>query len=749
MHTFFINTTGTDLRPGDRFLEIPQETRQLLFLNCPLSSWMDETDGYRNCVCRIVEQIDSYEDVDNCFHLILYVDLFSVRGIAVNSGDEDWKKISDLQVVYTLVMHYMKSTIIEYMKSMGLEPEETVLLIEACTDPLGETRDMKEYGVKQKYGKLIGLLHWPEGSELTTDTEAHLAVCGEGDEMQPETFLERVNPKKEEELLPGLDGTLTESVEMFLLKYKESQRMEDALEHLLRECFEQYDSECADIVPVTFVTGQRNLQSETAGNRKKSAERRLRLAVYLMACVEHSSLFLPVNPGVGSTERYPRQIPSPDLPWDMAVCGLHAKKRRYEEELEHLNGLREKYSELDLAPKLYKFSHDLFGLNEFGTREKVFTVQKTQPSSDTAQLVLSEKERSFLLREGEYTKFDAKCDGTDSVLLQKNVEPEQYIAEAGNVRQYHLQYWQALKAHMVQVLSGYTSRSRDGRAPLIPKRKVSVAEEGTADPARDYRYSIHQNVDNRAGEVQKNLAENAYRTVQTEYLQFCAARPMCLTDPEEQCNWLVTRIQKISGVLRRLRKIALGTGLALPVIFLPHAVIQWNAITAGLTPFAVFAASAAVPVVLLYSVFGFVSAAQKKKYRQAWETFRKRSNQILEENSKAAQMYDQLLGIYIPSVKWVYEYKIDVAFYMECCAMAEAKIKHHREKLSGRVQDLDNILEDLDAAESSGTEFRAASDNGLDYNVSFCTGKDNRTFYSILTHDLLDVFYNERMGHFE
>ena len=71
MHTFFINTSGKDLGNYKELLEVQQEIRQLVWLDCPLQSWLDPDTGVEECVRHMGEMIDSYGELSNRFNLIV------------------------------------------------------------------------------------------------------------------------------------------------------------------------------------------------------------------------------------------------------------------------------------------------------------------------------------------------------------------------------------------------------------------------------------------------------------------------------------------------------------------------------------------------------------------------------------------------------------------------------------------------------------------------------------------------------
>ena len=100
---------------------------------------------------------------------------------------------------------------------------------------------------------------------------------------------------------------------------------------------------------------------------------------------------------------------------------------------------------------------------------------------------------------------------------------------------------------------------------------------------------------------------------------------------------------------------------------------------------------------------------------------------------------DKMLATIIPALRWVYEYKLDVDYCVECCNVADAKIEHHRRKLRNRIQSIENILGDLEYRDYDEEEIRYEKKKVadlIDYNVPFCSGKKNKAFYSVIESTL-------------
>ncbi|MBQ9746506.1 MAG: hypothetical protein IJW21_06755, partial [Clostridia bacterium] len=113
------------------------------------------------------------------------------------------------------------------------------------------------------------------------------------------------------------------------------------------------------------------------------------------------------------------------------------------------------------------------------------------------------------------------------------------------------------------------------------------------------------------------------------------------------------------------------------------------------------------------------------------------------ENDLTADSYDKMLNAYIPALRCLYEYKLDAYFYIDCCNLAKAKLKHHERKLEQRIETIENILQDLEMDDVYRYDERQGDRKGsnaslLDLNSAFCSCAKNREFYSIIGTDILE-----------
>ncbi len=752
MHTFFVNTTGKELENYSDIFEIQHETRRLVSLECPLTEWNDEDKGYKACVRKMGELIDSYKDINNDFNLIIYVDLLSYEAYTSIPMNKHRERYACLKALHSVLKHYIKGTFVDEMNECGRVPQEVLLIFEENQPPKdGDETTEDGKNLIRSYTRLI--LGLPSESEI--DKIVYNTVADDEDVVSSEQFCEKIadctcSCVGEKVLRAYLD-----QVDTFVSETKGYETSEQPVKQLLDRIIDCSYEDDKTVSSVTFVTNRR----AGIANKQEKTRRNLRLCFYILECVEEETVFDKSSLG---KDDVPSVKSFPEIDWEDVAAELSAKGSIFQRKYNETQRLSESFSEMKLAPPLYSFDNQRFALDEYGKRGKTFDIVDVDEVKDEAQeekdveegivrpkgkkaVVVNDVCGRSLFSKEEYPNFDYRGDDFDDSILGSKATAEQYVVEAQKLRQHHLDYLQRLKVHVSDRLSNYAGRSAENDPALLRKRKVSVAEEDFEDAGRDYRYAKP----GRPEETKKlktveSISETAYTSSLLDYMEFCAGRSVAVTDIEEQCNWFVTRVHQIKESLRKIQLVAIGLLFAIIALYIPFVVLQWEAITENAMTVTVALLSIDIPIVILYFIFTIASLIQRKKYRKAWKEFKKKSDEILEENAVAAEKYDQLLTVYIPTLRWVYEYKLDVEFYAECCKMARAKIGHHIQKLHDRVVTIGNIIEDLesDTSERGQVAEKARSNvsDEVDYNVAFCSGKNNREFYSIIdTHFLESV----------
>ena len=750
MHTFFINTSGKELENYSDIFEIQHETRRLVSLDCPLAEWNEEETGYKACVKKMGELIDSYKDINNDFNLILYVDLLSYKKYTDIPMNKHRERYACLKAMHSILKHYIQCTFVEEMNECGRVPREVLLIFE-------ENQPPKDGDETTEDGKQLIRTYVRECVGLPEEREIDKIIYGDGGEVTvtPQQFCEKIDSLRLSSLASNVLNSYLDHIDTFISVAKGYETSEYPLKLLLESIANGSPAGNDTVNSVSFITNRR----AGISNKQEYTRRNLRLCFYLLSCVEEETVF---DKNAVDDRNDPIIKEFPDIDWDDVASELSAKGSIFQKKYHETQRLSESFTEMKLAPPLYSFDNNRFALDEYGRRSKKFEIvdaeekkeeedksEATEESivklKDKKAVVVKDECASCLLKKEEYPLFNYRGGNFDDSRLGRKATPEQYEAEAQKLRKHHLDYLQRLKVHVSDRLSNYAGRSAENDPALLRKRKVSVAEEDFDDAARDYRYAKPgRPEETRKLKTVEDIAETAYTSTLLDYMEFCAGRSVAVTDIEEQCNWFVTRVRQIKESLRKIQFVALGLILAIIALYIPFAVLQWGEITKNSLTLTVALASVAIPIALLVLIVLIASAIQRKKYRKAWKEFKEKSDMVLEENAIAAEKYDRLLSVYVPTLRWVYEYKLDVEFYADCCKMARAKIGHHIQKLHDRVVTIGNIIEDLetDSIERGQVDQKARknSNDEIDYNVSFCSGKKNRKFYSIIdTHFLKTV----------
>ena len=741
MHTFFINTTGKELENYADILEIQHETRKLVSLNCPITEWNQEEAGYRACVRRMGELIDSYKDINNRFNLIIFVDLIQYARYTTIPMDKHRERYACLKAMRTMLKHYIYETMYQELDRCGRIPGETLIIFEENQLPrdADETTEDGKNMIRNYVKACLGL---PDCDRLR---EMYLSF-GET-EVTTEAFCQKTEAAFPGYLAKDMLSTYKELTEIFLQEAKTYSQWQEPVNSLCDRIIEQGAADDRSIYSVSFVTNRR----AGSTNKQEHTRRDLRLSCYILDCVETQTVVEDSRNDLYQDSVRVKQFPAID--WDQLVEMLSAKGALMRKKHRETQRISDSFTDLKMAPPLYAFDHERFVLDAYGKKGKKFTVQDAEKAPAAKDSQAAEADTAIrsgeqkvvtatvadsrnLFGKDEFIPFDYEGEEfTDGI--RGNAKVEDYVQAAKKLREHHLDYLKKLKVHVSDVLSNYAGRSAENVPALLPKRKVSLAEEDFDDAAKEYRYAKPgRQEETKKLDTVKTIAQDAYESTLLHYMEFCAARSVAVTDIEEQCNWFVSRVYQIRASLHRIQAVALGMLIAMLVLYIPFVALQWEQIIQSSQAIVMALCSVAVPLVLTVLVVAALTIAQRKKYKKAWKEFKEKSDACLEENRIAAEKFDQLLATFIPSLRWVYEYKLDVEFYAECCKIARAKINHHTQKLHDRVVTIGNILEDLEAPEP---EYRYAAESGnknlrdaVDYNVSFCSGTKNKKFYSIV-----------------
>ena len=739
MHTFFINTSKKEFSACDVLLDIHYEQKALVSLECLMANWYDEDKGYSSCVKKMCDMIDGYSEINNTFNLIVYIDLPEYKVYSSIARDEFHDKAREecCNAMHILFTHVIRESILKELIDTGREPKRVLLMFgqeKKFATFTAAPDDPRRMAVKKWLFQLIGI---PEEKDIERVAKK---VDQSGSEDLVSTFGEEIAMQFSGEIMPGLRNGYKNLLDLWHDEIINEKNIPKANEALFDRIVDINRVE-SERVGIESVACPYDCYASRV-NKSVAVLSELNVALYLLKCVEFDDEFDSADPELRKNllefHAYTVQEIAPLL---------KAKKDIFANKVAEIEAMTETYTELKLSPKLLAFDHLKFGLDMYGDKATELVVGNVQPvdteeendsdasgdesntikiKGNTKEVAIVERKARKLFSRDEYKEFDYNCDQNSGNMLKKKTTPEEYVEQAKIVRKHHLDYLKKLKVHVSNVLSNYAGKSKENKPALL-----RVGGSRYASPEKEEK--VIETVD--------SVSQKAYETMVDQYMRFCAGRSVAITDIEEQCNWFVSRIHQITESLKKIKAVAIGLAIAIALLYVPFIVIQFEAIVKNLLTLVTAMGSIAVPGILLYVIFGIVSLAQRKKYIKAWEEFKEKSDLALEENKVAAQKYDQLLATVIPALRWVYEYKLDVEYCLECCNVADAKVEHHRKNLRKRMISLQNMIADLEFKECDGAQLpddAVSNAEAIDYNLPFCSGKTNQSFYSVIDKRFLD-----------
>ena len=741
MHTFFINTSQKSISDYDVLFDIHRETKSIITMDCLMSEWYDKEKGYVSCINHMSDMIDGHVELNNAFNLIIYIDLSETKAYSSIKRDSFHDKTREeyCRALHIIFTHVVSESIVKDLSESGRKPQSVLIMF-------GEEKKFTDFNVpanessRQAVMKtLFGLMGLPEH-----DTIERIAKSVDGSDSADKIgdFKKLIFEACGEEIIPGIREGYSSGLDLWFDEIITEANVANANTALFNRISSVNRMESCLLGVEVISCPYDDLACRV--NRTTLAISQINIVIHLLKCVEANSIY--ESNGDGSR----KLIAFHTFTVEEIAPILKKKKLLYAEKISEIDSLTKSYTELGLSPQLSAFDYAKFGLDEYGDKATDLVISAAEPdekksrkSSDAAsnteavvisgnekKVTVAEKESRAMLSGDEFEAFDYNLDfGTDA-MLKKNAKPEDYIEQAKKVRRHHLDYLKKKKLHVSKVLSNYAGRSKTNKPAML-----KLGENRYASASKE----------TRALEAVETVSDKAYETAFLQYMEFCSGRSVAVTDIEEQCDWFISRVYQIKESINKIKYVAIGLFFAMLVLYIPFFVIQFEAITKNAVSVTVAMLSVVVPIAVLYAVFAFITSLQKKKYIEAWSQFKSKSDQILSENTLAAKKYDKLLSTIIPALRWIYEYKLDVDYCVECCRVADAKIEHHRHKLYERISTIQRILSDLEVTEQyeeGSDEVVIASPESVDYTASFCSGKKNRSFYSVIDSSFFNLRNN-------
>ena len=741
MHTVFVNASENTVGGRLDVLGMEKEFKNVIMMNSPLSHWFDRDGGFDQCALQLGEMIDSFQEINNRFNLIVYVDLLSIREYAAvfyNNSDVILQNVT-YELIRAAVTRLMVDTLYSRLEALGRTPNGKMLLLLEQNKRRDEGRGneilgkdlhtLKEKAKAETFLRLLGLPSVEELEQklrqtLPEERDAVLSAIVE----QSNAGLKWLKPAV---LYRDQLRTFVKSI------VEDKTPVQQAAYELVASVEKGFAADCnADVVISEYLTDRRSGYT----NKEIESKRNLLIQCFLLDCISSESIY-----DMNGSETVAKQVPKPtEKVWAAVGQRLAVKKRTYEKESVEVQRLNSDFGELGLAPELLKLPWEMFGLDETGNIRRRIVISanpgkdkknenlspETDPKKKDEDEVLVDREGcvvNWLPGQGlEFTDEDLPVE-------QKKGDHRQNALTMANE---HLSFLRNLSLKISRAVANYAGSSLSNKPAILRKRYVSAGNEEGYDVGKDYKYSPGLKVAETAPvETVRDTSKRAYITLMTEYLKFNASRSVSVSTVRDQCEIFVNRVRQIKESMNKLVSMLAVLAVALLFVYLPFVLLQWDAITENVWTVLVALVSLVIPFALLGIGYGVARVLHKQKIRDAWEELQDLSNTAGDKNGKAAQAFSELLRRYIPSLRWCYEYVLDVDFYCDCCRVARAKLQHHWQKLQECREIVDNLLEDLEFDHISTAD---PEDYEIDYTGAYCE-EANRDYYSVMDVKMLDM----------
>lgn len=690
MNTFFINTSDFKISECKDLYDIYSENNELVFMDCPFSRWLDGDDGYVSCLKKMDDLIEWHYELTDAYNLIIYIDLSEHK----RTADGEYSRLKSHNEAQSYVYtHMMAETIINELSAQGRRPKNTLLMFGCDKERIREgakPANVNPVYVDEGLSALLGL---PTKIQIENINKAA---------KDRKTFFENLNKAvgalssdKAAKFYSDIKNAWSEKIKQAAATDDVEGNGSDNVIYFTEEALEKVkkiyrgeheEKEIKNIFcPYEYYAGSENRRVEVVNE--------LNIIIYLINCIRKPELF---------------GVPFKAYDSDKLANELRDKEREFEDVFDRIKNSQDIYTDLELAPALYAPELSKFGLNKFGDED-------------------SEPQSSLLNEIQDFTETVEKPDFSE-------YSYKDYDKAMNKWRDYHAEFTKSAQRYVDETLANYAVVSRGHR------RRV-LGEGG-------YRYvkdEEHKERETHTLDTAEKMANGAYKSVINRYL---SARPdmqsLSATDIDDECEEFKSKKDKIEKELKQSSVVAVILLILIVALYVPFFVIQFEAITQTLLSIIIASASVAVPIALVFIVFAKVFAKRKRELDKVWKEFCAKAQEKIDANEQAMKEFTSFLTKTIPSIRYIYEYKLDVEYYDECCRVADAKIDHHSQKLSDRIKFIKRLINDVavdrhrtDGGYAQNEPVKKITDV-IDFNSAYCCGEINRKLYSIIDDSFTD-----------
>lgn len=692
MNTFFINTSDFKISECKDLYDIYSENNELVFMDCPFSRWLDGDDGYVSCLKKMDDLIEWYYELTDAYNLIIYIDLSEHK----RTADGEYSRLKSHNEAQSYVYtHMMAETIINELSAQGRRPKNTLLMFGCDKERVREgakPANVNPVYVNEGLSALLGIPTKAMIEEISAKAKDKRTFFGKLDEA-----VAALSSDKAAKFYSDIKNAWGEKIKQAAatddVEGNGSDNViyftEKALEEV-KKIGEHEEKEIKKIFcPYEYYAGSENRRVEVVNE--------LNIIIYLINCIRKPELF---------------GVPFKAYDSDKLANELRDKEREFEYVFDRIENSQDKYTDLELAPALYAPELSKFGLNIYGDEDG-------EPQS----LLNEIQDFTATFKKPDFSEYSYK----------------DYDKAMNKWRDYHAKFTKSAQRYVDETLANYAVVSRGHR------RRV-LGEGG-------YRYvkdEEHKEIETHPLNTAEKMANGAYKSVINRYL---SARPdmqsLSATDIEDECEEFKSKKDEIDKELelKQTSVVAVILLILIVALYVPFFVIQFEAITQTLLSIIIASVSVAVPIALVFIVFAKVFTKRKRELDKAWKEFCAKAQEKIDANEQAMKEYTSFLNKTIPSIRYIYEYKLDVEYYDECCRVANSKIHHHSQKLSERIKFIKRLINDVavdrhrtDGGYVQNEPGKKITDviDVIDFNSAYCCGEKNRKLYSIIDDSFTD-----------
>ena len=753
MHTVFMNASKNPIRDQMDVLWMEREYKQYFVLDCSLESEQGLQKEFEACALKIGEQIDIYKEVNNDFNMVVYADYLEMEKLLREPFPEydsdHWTENAVYEIARSALAHLFATSLYKQLEDHGRLPKDKILLLlEQKKRSRENESDYLTDGLRTRKGdmriavlcKLLGLPTEREMmgmAETATDGDALAATL-------------REHAQQNRIVTAGVDwqAIYADQMDLFFeeIAYNKN-HVSTACIALEKTVAELYNSDCTHKVLVSpYITDRRSV----GVNKALDTKRNLLMQMFMWDCIHSGTVY--ADPQDDTIPKAVPQLSNDD--WQQLVTLLDRKKMALEDKEQETRNLGVEYMTLGLAPPLYRLPNDKFGLDESGNPRKKPKLcnrpadknkeKEDENQDDNGPERLIDKEEDFTMENvderktnwfgSDYTPMDVEGEAYTADVGGRLLSAAEYCRRAEELACHHEDFMSRLSQKVGRVTSNYAGRSETNASALLRKRKVSANDAQRDEGINDYKYTDkHQVPEDDVSDNVIRRAKRSYISMLLGYLEFNAGRAVAMTNIREQVAFFASRVHAIEKSLKILYTILIILAVFLAVLYTPFVLIQWELITKNIGTLLYALLSLAVPYALLITGYVLATIWQKNKMRKAWKELLEKSSEAAEDNKKAVRAYEALLTMHIPSLRWIYEYVLDVEFFRDCNRIAKSKLNHHATYLYKAAEILGNIIEDLEY--DSEARYGEAPRLEIDYTQAFCEGS-NREVYAIIDKDV-------------